>query len=299
MEAALEIPHLSEFEKLFKVHIPIKEEVAYYLNLLTQSKEFEDLPVKLKIWQDFCNKTSDPVKEKFQATDLLVKTIKESTAYAVLQSAPVPIGLFTIDKIKDTLKIAPDSLFVSLDIAQANYTALKQFDKDNKEFPRHWDTFCETNYLDPALTISKSFRQVVFGNTNPKRLQMIQHQITFDLFNALKKVGYEDRVIFMSHDELVLTLDEFHALNFAGILSTLPASQFSPKIYKLTKIGKDIFVKTLYKNVNGVLEEKHKTLVGVPGNQFYMYFKQHILEQSIEERDLFFWNDHKLAKWVV
>ena len=42
-----------------------------------------------------------------------------------------------------------------------------------------------------------------------------------------------------------------------------------------------------------------QSLFGVPGNQFFMYYKQHILKRELEERDLLFWCDDRLAKWVV
>ena len=50
------------------------------------------------------------------------------------------------------------------------------------------------------------------------------------------------------------------------------------------------------------LEESGKSyrkLIGVPGNQFYIYFKKYTLQEPLEERDLFFQQDNQLAKWIL
>lgn len=36
-----------------------------------------------------------------------------------------------------------------------------------------------------------------------------------------------------------------------------------------------------------------------PGNLFHMMLKKHVIKQPLDERDLYFWNENRLAKWVV
>ncbi len=58
--------------------------------------------------------------------------------------------------------------------------------------------------------------------------------------------------------------------------------------------------KIIIKNiVDEKFKIKYRTLFGVPGNQFYFYYKKYILNEPVEIRDLYFWNDNKLAIWVM
>jgi hypothetical protein len=79
-------------------------------------------------------------------------------------------------RTKNDINKFEDEILLSIDFSQANFNTVKSFDsKIKSEFNGSWEELCEYLDIHPTLAYSKSFRQIVFGNTNPKRLQKIQH----------------------------------------------------------------------------------------------------------------------------
>ena len=68
---------------------------------------------------------------------------------------------------------------------------------------------------------------------------------------------------------------------------------------RLENLGRGSYIRERFNLEEGKFVFSHKTLYGVPGNQFFMHFRKHVLDEEYDERDLLFINDHKLAKWVV
>jgi len=69
---------------------------------------------------------------------------------------------------------------------------------------------------------------------------------------------------------------------------------------------KDRGIRTFYKvnfdkdpKIAVGITEICQRLYGVPGNQFYIFFKQHILHEDVQEEDLYFYTENRLAKWVL
>ena len=70
-------------------------------------------------------------------------------------------------------------------------------------------------------------------------------------------------------------------------------------MYSLERVGKEGYRKTVYDVTGAGLVPRYRTLTRVPGNQFYLYFKEFILEGPFDDRDLYFRHDGRLARWVV
>ena len=225
------------------------------------------------------------------AFKVLKEYIEQSSAYEKFMN-------FDYSKIsfrtKDDLKKHQGEQLVSLDIKEANFNTLKAFDLDNSEIADSWSEQCINLNVNYGLSLSKSFRQLVFGNINPKRNQKIQHMFILSLIEILYKNDYvEDDIVFISHDEVVIKRKEgmwlYNGMNgvrepfrlFVNELLDevdLISIPIKTVVFKLDKI-KDtkVFVKTIYGNVNygfagKHLLENHKELWGVPGNKFYMFF---------------------------
>jgi hypothetical protein len=82
-------------------------------------------------------------------------------------------------------------------------------------------------------------------------------------------------------------------------------------LFSLNKIKKNTFLKTIYGfEMSDYVKadigdysgfnyfENYKTLHGVPGNKFYMYFKKYIIDKPLDDRDLIFKLDNELCKWI-
>lgn len=288
---------IEEFEKLFKVHIPKYDIQDYYFDVLSKSKEYENIKVQAETFKAFEESIGAEVTGyKFKCMDRLVDYVKQSKTYEKLQTM-IFEPAFTISEIKRTLEVSSDTIFISMDIRSANFTALQSINVEN-EFEGSWEDLCMKHNVHPVLASSKSFRQMVFGNTNPKRIQKVQHAIMMKVYDNLVSRNMKDKIVFLSHDEIVLKAED--SANASLCEAELNISQpahipFKISRYKMERVGKNIFVKTM---LDRSYNENYKTLLGCPGNEFYMYFKHFILKEKIEERDLYFWNNDRLAKWV-
>jgi len=315
--------NLKEFEKLFKVNIPVKSEAEYYLNTLKKSKQFSKLEYQINEFEKF----ESSLKEKgFSSIGnykmdfafyVLKQKIEESETYKKFQEfdySKVPF------RSKDKLKINQGEFLVSFDLKQANFNCFKSFDnKENPEFSKTWEEQFEDMGIEKSLGLSKSFRQLVFGNINPKRNQKIQHMFMLSFIDKLFENGYvEEDIVFISHDEVIIKgvddkwlnkgFDGIYYLPVGDLIGGENEMVFVPlksTIFKMNKIpDTKVFIKTIYENLNygfaGIqLTEAYKELWGAPGTKFYLYFKKYILEEEIEDRDLMFFSDGMYAKWII
>jgi hypothetical protein len=274
------VNNIKEFCKLYKVHIPYEPEFNYYVGTLMKSKEYKDLFDRIAEFRDL-EKDGKSVKEyKFKKIDEMVAFIESSKAYNWLMSHDLnhKFEHKNIDWDKAPKKV------VSFNIKQANFTALKYADADN-ELGNTWEEFCAKFDLHPALVNSKAFRQFVFGNTNPKRLQKVQQSFTLKLKELLLEGlldGDESKILFVSCDEIIIE-------EVPGIYQV--SDKFRITHYEVTPLGGGMLLKSF--------PNKMKQLHSVPSNKYFKMFKKHVLGESVEEKDLYFTVDGELARWVI
>ena len=317
------IKDIEEFCKLFKINIPMESEFEYYFDLLKMSKEY--YPGELdKKYSIFCQLEelaiekgyANAFKYKMSEIDWLKTCIMASDAYKDLNSVELPkTKLYSRDWLS---QVSDGQYLISLDFVSANYSVLKTFDLNNS-LSDNWAEYCKVKAIPEALIHSKSFRQVVFGNTNPKRLQTFQHDRIIKVVEYLKSIGYDDsEFVFISHDEIILKIeDASDALRIQIQLEACKrvASEMSIKstVFSMKKIKKNTYVKTVYDIDSNIADaekfnetyklfanfvEQYKTLHGVSGNKFYFYYKKYILDQPLDDRDLIYYNDGELCKWI-
>ena len=324
------IKDIEEFCKLYKINIPVEEEFDYYIEILKQSEEFrtslENIINSYIELEDFVsNKGYSNVRAyKNECMDKLIEYIITSKAYKNMQASSMPSAKM---HSKDYMNIIEDGqLLISMDFKSANYNVLKTFMEPIKssadiEFPGTWIELCERFDIHPALYNSKSFRQIVFGNTNPKRLQTFQHDNILNVLECLMtNHNYqEEDFVFISHDELIVKAKRAsNAYKISDISGELSAKAMGMpigvRLFSMRKLKKNTFIKTVYSfrmsnitNSNAgindlnkiIAEPMYDTLHGVQGHKFYMYFKKYILKKPLDERDLMFYIDNELAKWVI
>lgn len=316
------VNNIEEFCKLFKVNIPVNEDFDYYISTLKESDEYglySDLNKNINSFIELEKFVKDSGfesvnKYKMKELDRVVDFLKNTQAYKNLMEAELPKErLYTKDLFN---QVEDGQILMSLDFQSANFNVLRTFDSiDNPELPYTWKELCNQLEINECLSSSKSFRQIVFGNTSPKRLQTFQHENMIKVIEYLKSNGYkEEDFVFISHDEIVLKtnnvsdaikLDEMNEI-LSLVADCMPLKS---TIFSMSKIKKNVFVKTIYSIVLGSKEfntddkyefqEKYKTLHGVPGHKFYMYFKQYILNETPKEKDLVYFNDGELCSWIV
>ena len=316
------IKQIDEFAKLYKLNIPVPEHFEYYIQTLSNSYEFRDIVSLVNEYSDFEEWLE---KHDFHNVghykmnnvfEILKKHILESAAYGRCQNFDYSETKFFE---KDHLKMYEGNYMLSLDFSSANFQSVKIFDDENV-LKSSWEELCSSMHIHPMISRSKSFRQLVFGNLNPKRFQKIHHHYMIKLVDELSSIFPPENIIFVSHDELVMNLGNEESvaservLQIEEVVKLLKEKRVSngdiwldvkPTIFKMNKISKGIYVKAIYtliysiKNKNKKLVQLYKTLFGCPGNMYYMNFKEHILEEGIEDRDCLFVLENRIAKWML
>lgn len=296
---------IPEFERLYGVNIPMAEELDYYLSLLSQSKEYDFLPETIKYIENLELTLSDKFtlkNYKTECMDYLIDYIGQTKAYEAFQKFDLSsLPKFQGKDLRNSHFANHNEQydFISLDIVSANYSVLQHmFDKEN-ELCYDWRELCAFKTIHPALRLSKSFRQYVFGNLNPKRSQTIQQSIIMTIVELLSEKFY-DNIIYITHDEIMFKFvkyDYSQIEEIKNIISNIKLPiRLTPFRVESVKNKSKIYVKNI---LNDDGSHKYRTLFGVPGNQFYFYYKKYIIQQPVEIRDLYFWNDNKLAIWVM
>lgn len=302
---------LKEFQKLFKVTFPVEAHSMYYITTMMKSPFYAGLGNVVKSFEDYerdCEERGFKSVKSYKlgyALPMMKDYILNSNSYRSLLNATFNGN----PRSKDNLRNNDGALLLSIDFKAANYNSLKSFDTEG-EMLGSWEELCDDLDIHPTLASSKSFRQYVFGNTNPKRLQKVQHNNINTIVNQLiEKYKYrEDSIVLISHDELVIKIDgdlgEAYGKVFianANVAKIIVDEGISMpthfKIYRDEGIGAGMSVQTRYEIKGNALQEQYHTLFKVPANKFFKYFKTHILKEDLDKRDLMFMNDGELAIW--
>ena len=307
---------VTEFTKLFKVNIPYKPEWEYYVSTLQLSNEYKGLSDLVEDFSRFEewveNQGYSSIRSyKMKCLDQLVDHVKNTLAYQDFEDVDYSNFKFrTLDNMKgwsyDQSKSDNPDYLLSFDLSSANFNTIKEFDWDNS-LGDNWEGLCEKFFVHKTLVRSKSFRQVVFGNLNPKRNGKLQLMKILSVVDHLEKIGYGDKVVSINNDEVCISLPvelvEGHGFQDVidedfGLRSLLNVPT-KATVYAVKWMGSGIFKKVILFQDGLDKEDRYTTLSGVPGNKFYRYFKTEILNQEIDERDLYFVNDGDLAKWIL
>lgn len=298
------ISDINEFCKFFKVHVPVHSEQEYYFEQLKKSNEYfwlTDAILSFQEWEkELQEKNLKIGEEKRKYLELLISVLKTSRVYnlSLVEDKNERESFF--DLRKENL----NRHWFSIDLKSANFTLFKFLDSEN-ELPSSWDELLKLHNIPNVLHKSKSFRQVVFGNIKPKQTQkLIFSKLTSQIKSRIDtELQCQKNCIYLSADEMIYSFESekearYFEYNFPWQVENelnirLNFSTFFP--YKIP--GKEFYYANVITRAPERLKQ-FKKLIGVPGNQFYFYFKKFVLNQEVEERDLFFQQDGQLAKWV-
>jgi len=300
---------IAEFERLYKINIPVHSEFEYYKNLLLKSKEYDYLPEAIDRMENYEKLIVGDVKDsKIKTMNMLIDYISKTDTYKSfqnfdLQSLPKFEGM---DKrnfhfINNNIF----NFFLSIDLVSANYSILQYFFDKKNELAYDWRELCAIHQVPLVFANSKSFRQYIFGNLNPKRSQTIQQSVITGFADVLKK-EFQDNVIYITHDEIMMTFPYVYA---KGLLLNKIKSLLNSKLplrYTFFTVNhvenkSKIIIKNIFDDKLEYIEKdkiKYRTLFGVPGNEFFWYYKKYILKEPIEIRDLYFQVNNRLAIWA-
>ena len=216
------------FIKDFQLPIPVAEPeyIEYYIDLFDEVYDtkrkyamYRDLHARLGGDEPFFVYSKN-IQEK------AIEIIKKSPAYdAFIHDTRDLFSGYTW-LVKQTPKgqvfkgVNDGKRFLSIDLAKANYQALRYYTRNilNRP-PAEDDIILGTNSFhefiqkftdEPYFAEAKKFRQVIFGNMNPKRQQTIQKYIINELLAYLLDSGVvsEKKLKDYTADEIVFMIDD-------------------------------------------------------------------------------------------
>lgn len=294
-----------EFSKMFKISVPVEKHFDYYIETLSKSPEFKHLPELVEEFKEFQEWVKENGHEhigRYKKNCLSQIKNKIETTIAYQNFNDYDYSTFDF-KTLDQRFVKSGNMFISIDIKSANFSTMKTFDEEN-ELGESWEDLCLDLMIHPLLIKSKSFRQVVFGNLNPKRNGKIQLSKMNILAEELETKGFD--IAYISNDEVIVSTDkpyeDWLLLNGITHKASLPDSLGVPlkltvlKWVKAEGMRKGEYLKEGY---NDYCHPTYDSLIGIPGHVYYSYFKKYILKEEVEERDLYFTHDGKMAKWVI
>lgn len=294
--------------------IPVPEHFWYYMNQLALSPQFTHLPEKAYLISDMLTNKGESgefglrmTAYKRQITNSFLKLWEENDWANELNEIVVPKSDFQGNSFKDE---NTNGLFISIDVVSANFSTCNYYLNFGVS---NWTEFYHKYLPDmhEALVESKSFRQYLFGNTNPKRIQNLTKDALKKYILALVKhfPKHADRICMLTNDEITLKVDDFGEIN--GILADLMAIKeycvlpLKFTVYESKTIaneGVGAKVDKIFELIDNKVDEKylswtHKHLKGVRGDRFHLNFKKHVLGLTLDSRDLKFMVDGHQATW--
>ncbi len=200
-------------------NIPIKVFIEPYfsdrLNLFNKMYKAKD---KYEAFMEEVGKFNTP-QDYFEfyndVKDRAINCIKESEAYQKFNTGDmskygIPDTELQNIRKRDIFKSNNDGkTFISVDLAKANFTALRWVDKsivnNCDTYEQFIGKFCGENFKH--IVESKYIRQVVFGNCNPGRQVTVESHIIYIIIKEaiLKYFDYSDIECFSS-DEVIINV---------------------------------------------------------------------------------------------
>lgn len=310
---------LKELLRLYpKIKVPVLKYHDYYIETLFRDNNIKNTHENVITELQGLTVPSSISSYKMKFADKVIDYFKTSQILDKLNSIDVN-NLQRLEK-KSAESWNEKKIYISIDLCEANWAVLQKYCIDDNPLNHFkWSTFVSGTFGMPSVFAeSKSFRQLILGNTNPKRLQRLQeHEIQLLILQLLQKLTVEkimsstsDEVIIehiMSDDsiqknKILITVTEQKILEeLLFFVRNLETNGLKTRLQIFTmslhnNFDEIVKVKTYYDNY---LQEVKKELYAVPGNRFFLHFKKLILNEDLDKRDTYFELDNKVSQWVI
>ena len=283
------------------IQIPNEEYIEYFINLydnILDTKEkfnmFDDLVKRLDGEEGFFVQSAN-------IQNSIINSIKELDSYKQFISNSMDnfeVKKDNIQKGQVYKTFNHNNWFLSIDLVKANYNALKYYSNDLVLNSNNYKSFVELFTNEQYYLESKKFRQVVFGNINPKRQQRIQRFLIDQLLSVIMEYISVDNIKDITSDEVVLLMNN-SKINFFGtnlyrdLLIKINQLHIDVRfdLYQLKQLKPyDYYVREF---VDGRIDFRC-----VPLNHYAQVYK-HYFKQPLNEIDLMFYtSDYELVKFM-
>lgn len=316
MKNVYDVQVLQRFVKDYKLPITIfeKDLFDYFLDLYDVTLNTHEKFNMLKNTLDKFESSQTFLDYYYELRDKIINDLNQKESYKKFTN--FDMNFYSINE-----KIFPKSdvfkehnigkVFMSIDLVKANYQSLKYFDKDIVDNTATYEDFIK-QYTDiDYFYKSKYLRQVIFGNINPSRQQVIEKYMTSQILNHLleKELFSLEHVKMFSADEIVIEFSsELYNYNLKSY------KNYSDSLTKMIKnLGFEVDIEIYYLDViksksnsdkdkiYGYVKE-FKNKKGVEFMSVSQVFKVQVLKHyyglPIEENDLIFFHEGRRCKFL-
>lgn len=273
------------FMKLLDINIPCPTHFDYYIDQLAKTEKWKDIRNLISLYEDAERDYENLYEYRMSKAHQIIDYIKGTRAYLEMQDDNLIPDLPTTKNFEYKI----DKIYLSIDMIKANFQALKKYDPlFAQELGDDWDSFISKFDIPEIFKQSKSFRQFIFGNLNPKKQGKAQRVIIEDLIQKYSDLNLN--IACVKNDEVIYEFDSLEQIQSISV-----DKNFKLKIFSVERI-EDFRIHTYY-NKSG--EYLYREMIGCNGNLFYLYLKKFILmNETPDIRDLYFRMDGKLAIWA-
>jgi hypothetical protein len=270
------------FCKIFDINVPDYEHFDYYIDQLSKTHRNKDIKNIVLLYEKAEEEIGDLYNFRMKKANEIIEFLRNSKAYNEL----VLDNLIMDYPVSKSFSFEEDKKYISIDIKQANWTILKKYDSPfDCELPNTYEEILDKFQMPEIFKKSKSLRQFIFGNINPKRQSKAQRAM---IQTIILQIGDRLKLECIRHDEVVYS----YIGDVTDIIKEID-DKFRIKLFSSQHI-EDFRIDTVVDENNCIL---YREMVGFDGNRFYILLKKYILNESLDIRDLYFKVNGHMAIW--
>ena len=275
------------FCKIFDISVPDYDHFDYYISQLSRLDKYKDIKELISLYDDAEQEFGDLYEYRMKKSSEIIEFLKNTRALDDLNLD----NLLPDYPISKSFQYEEDKKYLSIDMRKANWSVLKSYDPSFiNELPNSYDELLDKFEMPEVFKRSKSLRQYVFGNVNPKRQAKAMRSIMQSIIEMFK--SYDIKIENIKNDEVIYSYYNIEYLS-ENILPKIDTNKFKIKLFTTKKV-EDFRIDYIMNESEQVL---YKEMIGCNGNRFFLLLKKYIFEEPFDIRDLYFRMDGNMAVW--
>lgn len=273
---------VNRFINDYKLPIVMNSVKYFFYFLELYENEFQSLTKWKKLWDMIDNRfngnENDFLKYFYDVREKVITDTANSESYQKFNT--MDMNKF---KVIDKPNVSSNNIynggnigkgFLSIDLKKANFQALKYVDSNivlnSDTYEGFIGKFTDLGYIKE----SKYFRQVIFGQMNPKRHITVEKYLINQVCKIYKEVYNWGKIVSMSNDEIVIEMD-LRQLSY----SKDQIRKLTDDIEYIIKVGLGLLVRVEYFTLDGFQMYSKDTVN--PKTTFYVKTNLATLERKL------------------
>jgi len=277
------------FCKIFDISVPDYDHFDYYVDQLSRLNRYSDIKELISLYEKAEKEVGDLYEFRMRKSAEIIDFLQSTRAYN-------DISLDNLIKDYPTSKsfqYEEGKKYLSIDMKKANWSVLKRYDPPFiNELPNSYEELLDKFGMPDVFKKSKSLRQYIFGNINPKRQIKAQRVVMQEIIDMLGGLDITTECI--KNDEVIYSYKDINYLR-DNVLSKIDRDRFKIKLSTVEKVENF--------RIDYVVDESenplYKEIVGCNGNRFFLLLKKYVFNEPLDIRDLYFRMDGNMAVWRV